>query len=127
MVRRFFSSLVFATLALALAGCPATVPPGTDPSTVTGTTDPTFNQMAAPAVRSVTATRAVARTLLDAGKITLAKEQEVRQQADALVDGIRAARALQPSDAAAAQRQLDAVKAKADQVAASLPTPGAKP
>jgi hypothetical protein len=70
--------------------------------------------MATPAVRSVTATRMALTALLDAGKISTARAIDARLRLDAFVDGIKAARALQPSDPAAAQRQLDALKKQAD-------------
>lgn len=107
-----FAALAALAFAGVLAGCQT--PPGS-----TGTA-PTFNQVATPTVKSVTAARATARTLLDAGKITLAREQAAQAKLDLIVEGVKTARALQPTDPAAAQAKLDDVDKQAAAVETNL-------
>lgn len=70
----------------------------------------TFNDKAAITMRSVTAARDTSTALLQAGKITLAQDAENQKKLDAIVEGVKTARA--QNDAA----KVEALKVQADGV-----------
>jgi len=74
-------------------------------------TPQTFNEREAAAISAVTEVRRATLTLLQAEKITAADAQNVQKQADAIVEGLKVARTLHSTNAAAATDKLQATLA----------------
>lgn len=98
MIRRFIRTIALACAlasTMLLAACPGTIPTST------------FNDKAAIAIQSVTAVRKAATSLLVAHKITVAEDETLQQQLDALRALIEVATAMQSTDPVAAQAKLE--------------------
>ena len=118
----FFASAVLGgSLVLfcaSLTGCATTGTSGT-----IDVSQQSYNNRAAQLIQGVTAVRRASTSLLRAGKITVAEDESLQSQLDALHAAIEVGKAMYLTDPAAAQAKIDSAAEQLKQLKANTGVP----